>query len=490
MAASNKKFNLTELLNQRSKEVAPQGQQGAAEAEKDTAATTASTTADIYDLIPSKDNFYSVEDVQDLKQSIELLGILQPLLVTDEEDGKRRIIAGHRRRLAIMQLVDEGKERFRYVPIMVKPTKNAILDRLALIMTNRFREKSDWEKMTESIETEKLVQELKAQMDIPGRTRDLLAEIIDASPATLGRYKAIYNNLAAELMAEFKAGKIGVSVIYEVSQLEKEWQLRTLEVFREKGTLALPDIKEIKRQQEAAAQVPGQMNLDGTTAGQQDTPEAPQTDETAEGGENTGEDEEMEAEGAGEQKEDFMNQPEEYKDPQPESVTSLCYSCTHYETCHEKKSTVTSCNVYEDRREAYKTDEQRYNEEQAKIDAETRKKLRDRQQEETMQQGPEEKQHEEIRLSASRYKEITSGALSFLLLKKDGFKVGEEISLPEYAEGQQTGRTLDIKISYVMEDWTGLDDDYCIIGFQIMSYTPAAAVAADGADQPTLLPGA
>ena len=43
MAASNKKFNLTELLNQRSKEAAPQGQQGAAEAEKDTAATTAST---------------------------------------------------------------------------------------------------------------------------------------------------------------------------------------------------------------------------------------------------------------------------------------------------------------------------------------------------------------------------------------------------------------------------------------------------------------
>lgn len=425
MAASNKKFNLTELLNQRSKEAAPAGQQGAAEAEKETAATTASTTADIYDLIPSKDNFYSVEDVQDLKQSIELLGILQPLLVTDEEDGKRRIIAGHRRRLAIMQLVDEGKERFRYVPIMVKPTKNAILDRLALIMTNRFREKTDWEKMTESIETEKLVQELKAQMDIPGRTRDLLAEIIDASPATLGRYKAIYNNLTAELMAEFKTGKIGVSVIYEISQLEKEWQLRTLEVFREKGTLALPDIKEIKRQQEAAAQVPGQMNFDGMTAGQQDTPEAPQT----------------------------------------ESMTSLCYSCTQYETCHEKKATVTSCNAYENRTEAYKTDEQRYNEEQARIDAETRRKLRERQQEETMQQGPAEKKHDEITISPSRYNEIASGVLSFLLLKKDGFKVGEGLTLPEYADGKHTGRTLEIKISYVMEDRTGIEDDYCIIGF-------------------------
>lgn len=477
MAESSKKFNLTELLNQRSKEIAQQEKA----AEKDTTTDGVSTTADIDDLIPSKDNFYSVEDVQNLKQSIELLGILQPLLVTKEND-KWRIIAGHRRRIAIMQLVDEGKERFRNVPIMVKQTKNAILDRLALIMTNRFREKTDWEKMTESIETEKLVLELKEQMDIPGRTRDLLAEIIETSPAQLGRYKAIYNNLTAELMAEFKAGKIGVSVIYEISQLEEEWQLQSLEVFRENGTLALPDVKEIKRQQEAAAQIPGQMGLDDIT-GQQDTQEAEQTEENVEGEEITGEDEEAAAEGAEEATGG------EYVAPQPESIISLCYSCTNYENCHDKKATVTSCNAYENRKEAYKTDEQRYNEEQAKIDAETRKKLRE-QQEENIQQGSEEKQHEEIRLSPSRYEEITSEALTFLLLKKDGFKVGEELSLPEYKDGQQTGRTLAIMISYVLEDWTGIDDDYCIIGFHIMSYTPAAADAADGADQPTLLPGA
>ena len=202
-----------------------------------------------------------------------------------------------------------------------------------------------------------------------------------------------------------------------------------------------------------------------------------------EGEEITEKDEETAAEGAEEDTEG------EYVDPQPESIVSLCYSCTNYETCHDKKATVTSCNAYGNRKEAYKTDEQRYNEEQAKIDAETRKKLRE-QREENMQQEPEEKQHEEIRLSPSRYEEITSEALTFLLLKKDGFKVGEELSLPEYKDGQQTGRTLEIMISYVLEDWTGLDDDYCIIGFHIMSYTPAAAVAADGADQPTLLPGA
>ena len=266
MAGAAKKFNLTELLNQRSKEAGEQQkteqQQAAAGAEVVTSEEGVSSTADIYDLIPSKGNFYSVEDVQDLKQSIELLGVLQPLLVTDEEeDGKRRIIAGHRRRLAVMQLVDEGKERFRRVPILIKPKKNAILDRLALIMANRFREKTDWERMTEALETEKLVLELKENMNIPGRTRDLLAEIIETSPAQVGRYKAIYNNIIPELMAEFKANRIVVSVIYEASGLPEDYQKQAAEVFRENEVLTLSDIKQLKKNWEASQQIPGQMDI-------------------------------------------------------------------------------------------------------------------------------------------------------------------------------------------------------------------------------------
>ena len=260
MASTGKKFNLTELLNQRSKEVAEPTQQ---EPETVTSKDGVSGTADIYDLIPSKENFYSVEDVKDLKQSIELLGVLQPLLVTDEEeDGKRRIIAGHRRRIAVMQLVEEGKERFRYVPILIKQTQNAILDKLALIMANRFREKTDWEKMTEALETEDLVLKLKETMNIPGRTRDLLAEIIETSPAQVGRYKAIHNNIIPELMAEFKANKIGVSVVYEISGLPEDYQKQAAELFEENEVLTLPDIKQLKKQYEASQQIPGQMNIE------------------------------------------------------------------------------------------------------------------------------------------------------------------------------------------------------------------------------------
>lgn len=57
MAGAAKKFNLTELLNQRSKEAGEQQkteQQQAVGAEVVTSEEGVSSTADIYDLIPSK----------------------------------------------------------------------------------------------------------------------------------------------------------------------------------------------------------------------------------------------------------------------------------------------------------------------------------------------------------------------------------------------------------------------------------------------------
>lgn len=463
MAGAAKKFNLTELLNQRSKETAEAAPQGEKTAEIATPEEGVSSTADIYDLIPSKGNFYSVEDVQDLKQSIELLGVLQPLLVTEEEEnGKRRIIAGHRRRLAVMQLVDEGKERFRRVPILIKPKKNAIIDRLALIMANRFREKTDWERMTEALETEKLVLELKDSMNIPGRTRDLLAEIIETSPAQLGRYKAIYNNIIAELMAEFKANRIVVSVIYEASGLPEDYQKQAAEIFRENEVLTLADVKQLKKNYEASQQIPGQMDINQL----QEQPEEPQTQENTTDGETDDQQEETATEGAGEATE----QQSEYIDPQPEQITSLCYSCTHYEECHDKTATVTNCNAYENRREAQKTDEERYNEEQAAIDRETQKKLREMQQEEKMQHLPsDERKEKTIRVSPDKMKAVAiDHTRPYMILKNDDYREGDTVKLIEFAEGRATGNTADMKIICMDDDTTSsaLEEGYCVIALQ------------------------
>lgn len=486
MAKTKSNFTLTNLLNQRSMELAKAG--AAEEAKKagqqggrQEAGENEIVMVDIEDLVPSKDNFYHVD--ADLKRSIELVGVLQPLLVNKPENGKYKVIAGHRRRLAVMELVNEGKESFRFLPCVYK--KEDVMDRLAIIMANRFREKTDWEKMTEAVEAEELAKELKKEYGIEGRTRELLSEITGVAEAQLGRYKAIYNNLLPELMEEFKNSNIVVSVAVELSGMEEDMQRKAADILQNGGTISLPDAKEMKRQAEEQKSIPGQMELE-TEDGQQDAPEA------AGGGENEAEEEiheeteENATEGAGEPQ-------EEYVDPQPDTVTSLCYSCNNYETCHEKKSTVTSCNAYIDRKEAQKTDEQRYNEEQAELDRQTREKLREQQQEEKMSQLPSdgEAKKREIITAAGKCEEITSGKLTFLLLKKDGYKEGEEITLVEHEDGSATGKKICVTVQYIWQDWTGLDDDYCIIGFKVTGVlTEAAEEAAGGAEQPVLLPGA
>lgn len=455
-----KKFNLMELLNERSRETEETGQQ----VEGQTGKEEKVMMIDVYDLIPSKENFYRVDD--SLKRSIELVGILQPLLVKKPENGKYRVIAGHRRRLAVLSLMNEGKEERRYIPCVFK--KEDLRDRLAIIMANRFRDKTDWEKMMEAVEAEELAKELKQQYKLEGRTREVLSEITGVTEAQLGRYKSIYNNLLPALMAEFKENTINISVAVELCGLSEKWQQRAAEKLAEGGTISLPEAKELKRQEEEAKGVPGQLNFIGEEDGQQDTPEAPQTDENGEGEEIHEEDENGAAGGAGEPEEDCI-------DPQPEQIVSLCYSCTHYETCHEKKSTVTSCNAYIDRREAQKTEEQRYNEEQDRIDRETKRKLQEREQAAKMEKLPSEEVKEvkthEIKLASANYDDVASGRKSFDLLKNDKkFKVGDRLHYLEFTAGRHTGRTISAEIVYILEEYTGLAEDYCILGLAVTAH--------------------
>ena len=237
--AEGKKFNLTELLNQRSMSVA---QEGDTEKEENPEVMM----IDVYDLEPSKDNFYQVDD--SLKQSVEAVGILQPLLVKPPENGKYQVIAGHRRRLAVLSLVEEGKERLRFVPCIYK--KESVQDRLALIMANRFRDKTDWEKMMEVMEAEGLARQLKQEHGLEGRSRDIAAQLMGMSQAQVGRYKAIYVNLDEGLMEKFKEGVLGFSAVSELCGLSREWQREAKRLLEEKGELSLPDIRELKERKD------------------------------------------------------------------------------------------------------------------------------------------------------------------------------------------------------------------------------------------------
>lgn len=221
------------------------------------------------DLIPSKDNFYSTEDTEKLKQSIKALGILQPLLI-EERDGKDYILAGHSRRKCCLELIEEGMDRFRKIPCVYKPKielstaseEDEIIRKIIIIQSNTYREKSDWEKMTEALQMEELVKELREKTDLEGKTREIVSDLIGVSSTQIGRYHSISNNLSERLADAFRQNKLNISTAAELAGLNEKYQTQACELLENAGQLALNDAKLLKAQQEQERDIPGQLTID------------------------------------------------------------------------------------------------------------------------------------------------------------------------------------------------------------------------------------
>lgn len=221
------------------------------------------------DLIPSKDNFYSTEDTEKLKQSIRALGILQPLLI-EERDGKDYLLAGHRRRKCCLELIKEGLERFKRIPCVYKPKielsaeteTDEIVRKMVIIQSNTYREKTDWEKMTESLQMEELVKELREKTDLEGKTREIVSDLIGVSSTQIGRYHSISSNISGELMDAFKQNKLNVSTAAELAGLNEKYQNEACKILSEVGQVTLNAAKLLKAQQEQERDIPGQMTID------------------------------------------------------------------------------------------------------------------------------------------------------------------------------------------------------------------------------------
>lgn len=237
------------------------------------------------ELIPTQENFYNTRNIEKLKASIKITGyLMQPILIENVNE-KDRVLAGHRRRLCCIDLINEGDTRFEKVPCMYaseikipgmetlsleeKEKIEPILRQFKVIQTNNYRDKSDWEKMQEFLEMEKIVKQFKESMGLKGNLRDELKELMGISGGQYSRYKKISNNLIEELMKEFKEERIKISVADAVASLKPELQQQSYEIFMENGTLTPSDVELLKERQEVG--IPGQMTIEQATRQQKPT---------------------------------------------------------------------------------------------------------------------------------------------------------------------------------------------------------------------------
>ena len=278
-------FNLADMVAKRPKQIQEEN-------------SSDTVYRDVFKLIPSKANFYGVkpEKLQGLKNSILLFGVMQDVLI-EERDGEDYIISGHCRTMCCRMLVEEGHEEFRkinckYTKVKDNARKNLIeencingsatrenddaisklLERLSVIQANRFRDKSDWEKMREALDTEEIIKKLKNLAGLKGKTRDIVRETIGVSGTQMERYHAVQKRLSAEWMAEFEAEKINITVARELADLDETYQKKAMEHYMEHDIITQAEVRAFKKLQEDNRDIPGQFTLAQVT-GQQRPPE-------------------------------------------------------------------------------------------------------------------------------------------------------------------------------------------------------------------------
>lgn len=271
---------MNQILNDASKRAAPGGGGQTAPASRPAAIERLS----VFDLVPSEDNFYSMNDIEELKSKIELAGkVLQNFIVVPLGGGKYKVISGHRRRAACISIVEDGKPEFEFVPCTIEADEEdaevqAIREEIMLIAANSQREKTAWDKIEEARRTRALLEKIKQQEKLPGDMRKLVAQTLNTSPAQIGRFDAITRNLCPAFMEELKADRINISTAYELSGLSAEDQAAAFEEYRESGKVSIRDARERKQDPPPAAEVPPE-NQPPAAAAEEPTaphPKAPQ----------------------------------------------------------------------------------------------------------------------------------------------------------------------------------------------------------------------
>ena len=388
-------------------------------------------------------NFYSMNGIEKLAQEILTVGLLENMTVMYApcERGEYRIIAGERRWRALQLLLKKGYEEFEIATCQIKSVAEEHEEMVNIIMANAYRDKTMADLLQEEQQLRKSLQYMKDNgltlqgytLD-SGRLRDVIASIMQMSGTKIAQIDSINERLIPEFTEQLKEGRLTFSAAYEISGMDQEQQQAMLEKSQESGGLTWIEVKDAM----AASEEPEESEESEEAESQE-----PEQEETIKPGDG-------------------------YEMPHPEGITSICYGCSRYLECNVKTSTCTSCDQYIDKKEAEKTEQQRYDEEQAAIDRETKRKLQEREQEEKMQHLPSDDKKKTIRLSCDAFDRIRSKTQTFLIVKSTEISEGSTIIAMEFSEGRATGEQMQLRVNHLEDSSTSsaLVDGYCVIGIE------------------------
>lgn len=138
------------------------------------------------DIVVTKHNKYSMDELQEIATGIEMDGLQQPL-VLGRVNGEYWLVSGHRRLGGIKILVAEGKAGFENVKCRYKDMTE-IEFRIALLVGNTFNRKmTDYDLMTQAAEWKEVLTQARKEglliLEAGERIRDYVAAVMGGKGA-------------------------------------------------------------------------------------------------------------------------------------------------------------------------------------------------------------------------------------------------------------------------------------------------------------------
>ncbi len=202
---------------------------------------------DVSEIIPNKDNFYEMSDIELLAEDIERQDLKHNLVVAkDKDSGKYWLISGHRRLEAIKFLINEKRRQSTKIPCIINGEKSQAESRLDLIMLNATQRKyTDKEVMSEYEQLTETLKQLESEgKKIGGRMRDVMAKILNVSKSQVGKIDNIKHNAVPAVEQAVKSGKMSISTANEVARLSPEKQK---DIAEKKPDITHKEVKEIQK---------------------------------------------------------------------------------------------------------------------------------------------------------------------------------------------------------------------------------------------------
>lgn len=217
---------------------------------------------DINLIDPSEDNNgMSLDDIDELAQSILENGMDQNLVVIPKADGHYKLMTGHRRRLALLKLVNEGHDEFSQVPCLVKDLDNIKFDisqsakeKFALITTNiQNRNRTLADNLHLMKLADDVFEELKKAGVDTGKRREWVANQLGVSPSTVRDLTAIEKKATPEVKKAIEENKIPLTAATEIVQHSEEQQNEILTKSAEQDEpISVETVKKIVKEKKSS----------------------------------------------------------------------------------------------------------------------------------------------------------------------------------------------------------------------------------------------